>query len=286
LNTNNSNKVVFKKAIVAAAFSPRLHAVMNQAHYMLKLLGTWPVIVHVGEETHATRTRLEEEIDRTHFKKHPPICLVRSGQPADVLSQVAKEQNADLIVAGALTKEHGFKYYLGSVARNLARSAPCSVLLFSDPLVKPHPISRIHCAVAYDKEEELAVRISAELAFWSSAKDLYFTHSFKKPEWQDKKSSPSDPTEFKKAYQVEDKKLQEFLSKLDFIDKEYTARSLYEKNRSVTLSFTREVKADMLVVPGPKSQLGLWDRLFPHDIELALQNLPCSLLITKHPDRY
>lgn len=285
MDNNLSNNVVFKKAIVAAAFSPRLHAVMNEAHHFLKMLGVWPVIVHVGDENATTRNRLEEEVDRTNFKAHPPICLVMSGPPAEVLTQAAIEHNADLIVAGALKKERGFKYYLGSVARTLARNAPCSVLLFTDPQAKLSPIERIHCAIDYEQEDEYAVNIAAGISYWAKSKDLYFTHSFKKQEWQEKKQVQVAPGEIKETYKNEDNRLKEFLRRFDFYDKKYSTRTLYEKSRAVTLSFTREIQSDLLIVPGQKNRLGLWDRVFPHELELALQNLPCSLLITKKPNQ-
>ncbi len=277
------NEPVFKRAIVAAAFSPRLHAVMNEAHRLLKLLGTWPIIVHVGDESPSARSRLEEEIDRTEFKHHPPICLVRSGNPTDVLVEAAKEYQADLIVAGALGKEGVFKYYLGSVARSLARHAPCSVLLFTEPHVKPEPLDRIHCAVEYDEEARLAIKVAADIAFLGNAKDLYFTHSFKVPDGQDKKHMPDDTEVIKEIYRNADEQLTKYLQDFEFWGKSYQCRSLYEKNRAVTLSFAREIQASLFVVPGPSNRMGLWDRLFPHDLELALQDLPCSILITKNP---
>ena len=102
---NEYGEPVFKKAVVAAAFSPRLTAVLNESHRLLKLLGTWPIIIHVGEETPSERSKLEEAIDRSDFRDHPPICFVRNGHPADVLIDIAREYKADLIVAGALKKE-------------------------------------------------------------------------------------------------------------------------------------------------------------------------------------
>jgi nucleotide-binding universal stress UspA family protein len=285
LQNDISNKIVFKKAIVAAAFSPSLHAVMNEAHHLLKMLGVWPVIVHVGEDNASTRNRLEEEIDRTNFKNHPPIFLVRSGPPAEVLAQAAAEQNADLIVAGALKKERGFKYYMGSIARSLARNATCSVLLFTDPQTKPLPIDRIHCAVDYEQEDEYAINIAAGISHWAKTKDLYFTHSFKKQEWQEKKQVPNVPEEIKETYKNEDEQLKKFLKRFDFYDKEYFTRTLYDKNRAATLSFTREIQSDLLIVTGQKNRLGLWDRVFPQELELALQDLPCSILITKRPNQ-
>ncbi len=275
------NEPVFKRAIVAAAFSPRLHSVMNEAHRLLKLLGTWPIIVHVGDDSPSVRSRLEEEIDRTEFRHHPPICLVRSGNPVDVLVEAAKEYQADLIVAGALKREGVFKYYLGSVARSLARNAPCSVLLFTEPHIKPEPFERIHCAVEFDDEARLAIKVSADVAFLGNAKDLYFTHSFKIPDGQDKKHLPDDTEEIREIYRSADEQLKKYLQVFEFWGKSYHYRSLYEKNRAVTLAFAREIKANLFVVPGPSNRLSLWDKLFPHDLELALQDLPCSILITK-----
>ena len=48
------------------------------------------------------------------------------------LSSCKKEQ-IDLLVLGALQQENIFKYYVGSIAREVTRKAPCSILL----LIKP-----------------------------------------------------------------------------------------------------------------------------------------------------
>ena len=44
--------------------------------------------------------------------------------------------------------------------------------------------------------------------------------------------------------------------------------------------FSEDVKADLLIV-GDEGKLGFLDRLFPHDLEEILNNLPCNLLILK-----
>jgi nucleotide-binding universal stress UspA family protein len=270
-----------KRAVVAAAFSPRLSAVLNESHRILKLLGAAPVIVNVSDETPYNRVKLEEEIDRSNFKQHPPICFVRSGQPADVLIDAASEYKADLIVAGALKKEGLFKYYLGSVARNLARRSPCSVLLFTEPHAKPQPIKTIHCAVEYDKGSRSSIELAILIAYLAGTTNLFFTHSFRIGEWQEKKQSANDSDRIKKVYHSEDKKLKDYLAKFKFLGLSYQTRCLYERAKSVTLSFTREIAADLLIVPAPKNKLGILDRIFPRDLELALQDLPCSLLLTR-----
>ncbi len=272
---------VFKKAVVAAAFSPRLTAVLNEAHRILKLLGSWPIIVHVGDETPATRVRLEEAIERSNFAEHPPICIIRHGSPSDILIEVAEEYEADLIVAGALAKEGLFKYYLGSVARNVARQAPCSVLLFTEPQVKPQPINRIHCAVEYRSGSEKAARVAANLAYWINTRDLYYTHSFTASEMESKKLKENRTELIRRLYRQEDEKLKAYLEKLDLSDVSYRTRCLYDVSRATTINFTREIEADLFVLHGPTDRFSLWNRMFSQDLEMALQHLPCSLLLTR-----
>ncbi len=51
-------------------------------------------------------------------------------------------------------------------------------------------------------------------------------------------------------------------------------------------NFARKHDADLLVISSPDKDLGLLDRVFPYDLEYALLNLPCNLLIvhSKTPD--
>lgn len=272
---------VFAKAVVAAAFSPRITAVLNEAHRILKLLGTWPIIVHVGDESPTTRVRLEEAIDRSHFGEHPPVCIIQHGNPADVLIQVAVEHKADLIVAGALAKEGLFKYYLGSVARTIARQAPCSVLLFTEPQVKPQPLHKIHCAVEYREGAQSAVRVAAALAAYARTRYLYYTHSFTSEEIEEKRRVENRSELIRQFYQKEDEKLKSYIKGVGVEDVQYEARCLYDYARSTTLNFTREVQADLFIIHGPTDRFSLWNRMFGQDLELALQHLPCSVLLTR-----
>ena len=272
---------VFKKAVVAAAFSPRLTAVLNEAHRLLKMLGAWPIIVHVGEEKPTTRIRLEEAIDRSHFNDHPPICIVQDGAPADVLIDVANTYDADLIIAGALAKEGLFKYYLGSVARSIARYAPCSVLLFTEPQAKPRPIERVQCAIEYRKDSEKAAHVAANLATYLQSNTLYFTHSFASNELKEEKQQHRNADIVRRVYQKEDKKLNDFIKSIGIEDIPYVTRCLYDQSLSTTLDFTRETNIDLFIIPGPTDRFSLWNRIFPQNLELALQHLPCDLLLIR-----
>ncbi|MGZ5302975.1 MAG: hypothetical protein ACXWDO_02565, partial [Bacteroidia bacterium] len=47
------------------------------------------------------------------------------------------------------------------------------------------------------------------------------------------------------------------------------------------VQFANKIKADLLIDAFPDFRLGILDRIFPHDVEYALQNLPCKLLLIR-----
>ncbi|HPG38329.1 MAG TPA: universal stress protein [bacterium] len=281
IDNENRNETVFKRAVVAAAFSPRLSAVLNEACRLLTLMGAVPIIIHVGEDTPLVRSKLEEAIACSDFKDYPTEYYIRSGNPADVLINAAREFQVDLIIAGALKKEGLIKYYIGSVARNIARYAPCSVLLMTEPQVRPQPFYKIHCAVEYDQEAEFAVKVAVNISREVNTRDLYFTHTFQEPELAEKKVANGTIQQIKDIYKREDTRLKKFLARFDFRGMVYSTRCLFERSHSVTLDFTREIGADLFIVHGPSNPHSLWERIFPQHLELALQNLPCSILMTR-----
>jgi nucleotide-binding universal stress UspA family protein len=53
----------------------------------------------------------------------------REGDPADVIIQVANEQQADLIVVGSSGRTGIKRFLLGSVSSKVSHHAPCSVMI-------------------------------------------------------------------------------------------------------------------------------------------------------------
>jgi nucleotide-binding universal stress UspA family protein len=55
--------------------------------------------------------------------------LMREGDPADALCDVAEEEHADLIIVGNRGMAGAKRFILGSVPNNVSHHAPCSVLI-------------------------------------------------------------------------------------------------------------------------------------------------------------
>ena len=53
----------------------------------------------------------------------------REGDPADVILDVAEEQNADLVIVGNKGMAGAKRFLLGSVPNKVSHRAPCSVLI-------------------------------------------------------------------------------------------------------------------------------------------------------------
>jgi len=272
---------IFRRAVIAAAFSPRLTAVLNEAFHFISLTGAEAVVVHVGLEDESTQRQLVESLEKSFFKDKIPEFVIEGGNAADALLRSARKVEADLIIAGALAKEALFRYYLGSVARSLARHAACSVLLLTDPQERPKSFTNIHCAVEFHQGCEKAVQVAADLSWVLRSRHLYFTHSFVATEYGVKKSNESAAEEIRTLYGLADEKLRAFLQANHLSDADYEMRSLVETSQMTTMSFSRDVQADLFIIHGPTDRFSLWNRMFAQDLEMTLQHLPCSLLLTR-----
>jgi nucleotide-binding universal stress UspA family protein len=57
------------------------------------------------------------------------LTVIRRGDPAEVLTNVAREHEADLLVVGRRGRDFAARVLLGSVASRLVADAPCDVLV-------------------------------------------------------------------------------------------------------------------------------------------------------------
>ncbi|MBN2001596.1 universal stress protein [candidate division KSB1 bacterium] len=270
---------VFRRVLVAVAFSPRMMAVLNEARKLLEKFETQSIIVNVGPDTDKRRELLKKALKASRLDGVAQNVIIQGGHPADVIVKNAVENEADLIIAGALKSEGRFKYALGSVARTIARYAPCSVLLLTEPQVEPENIDTIHCVVEYEPHASSAVQAAAFLSRVCDINNLYFTHSFQMP----KPVGTNQALKLEQIvqqYALQDDQLKTYLNGFDFWGKSYIPRCLHEKSRNTTLNFSREVQADLIIIPAPHQKKSFWNRLFNPESDI-MASLPCAMLLAK-----
>jgi nucleotide-binding universal stress UspA family protein len=73
-------------------------------------------------------TRLLAEAEQ-HVQPVRCLTVARRGDPAEVLTDIAREHTADLLVVGRRGRDFAARVLLGSVASRLVADAPCDVLV-------------------------------------------------------------------------------------------------------------------------------------------------------------
>jgi nucleotide-binding universal stress UspA family protein len=83
-------------------------------------------LVHLGDVADQLLMRAAAEVDGDDIKVE---TASRDGDPAEVLSDIATEENADMIIVGDRGLTGVSRFLLGSVSQKLSHHAPCSVLI-------------------------------------------------------------------------------------------------------------------------------------------------------------
>ncbi|HTL33613.1 MAG TPA: universal stress protein [Kofleriaceae bacterium] len=143
-----SDQALERAAAIAQLNGAALILVHAQADDAAIPDATNEVVKQLGEVSAAVRAeearRLATKLDDLQARGIQASLVGRAGSPGDVVSEVAKEHSAELIVVGTHGHTGIQRFLLGSAATAILRTAPCDVLVtrgtstaaaFSRPLV-------------------------------------------------------------------------------------------------------------------------------------------------------
>jgi nucleotide-binding universal stress UspA family protein len=191
----------------------------------------------------------------------------------------------DLLMAGALEKERALRYYLGSVAHNLVREAPCSLLLLTDPSPEPAPFRRV--VVVTDYSESAAVAFAKALRF-AAAEEAEVVHVVRVLSEYGEAMLFSEGVRRERAqhYQARSKAeeealLADFVAAAGLSGVPVEAHLVEGRTGLVVARFVRDRGADLLVMPSSNRQSHFFERLFPSDMEWVLREIPCTLWVAR-----
>lgn len=263
--------------VAGVAFSPHAQLIAATASRFSDLLGARTVFVHVGEEAEETRTRLAEVLPAAAVQSDCEL-LLRTGNPEDVLLAIAEEQQATLMVTGALEEEGMFQRIFGSVARRIARKAGCPVLLI--PL-NVHHVPRLENVVLGVRfDEDLAPMLSYTLRLLRAAGE-HRLHIVQETDYADRLAARYiDQREREEFDSEQHRALVDYLSVYDLTDFEVEVQVLDESAEGIAIvEYARSIGADLVITQAPSRALTFWDRVFTHPAESALTSLPCGMLL-------
>lgn len=277
----------YNTVLVGVAFSPNLQANVFEALRMSALFDASLVMVHVGEKTRSKEAKLQKIIADFPGSTPEYTVLWKAGHPAEVLLRACEYEKADILILGALKREGLLKYYIGSVARKLTRKCHCDVLLLIKPSVERMPCSyAVVNGLAHEKTEKAIARAFYVLDSLGATR---LTVVEEIPE-DDVAIKVDDDRGLRKSTIVkerikmrEDSRVKKILMHIpDKLKRtiNYDVQHIFGRRGYSIGHFARVKRADLLVMNAP-SKLTLLDRLFPHDLEYILSDLPTDVLIVR-----
>ncbi|MGH2828948.1 MAG: universal stress protein [Actinomycetota bacterium] len=118
---------MYKKILIATDGSPTAGKAVATGASLAKSVGAGLLLLHVGEPADG-KTVLEDASGRAAGVKGLQTKSV-SGDPADMICDVAESEGADLIVVGNKGMTGAKRFLLGSVPNQVSHHAPCNVLI-------------------------------------------------------------------------------------------------------------------------------------------------------------
>lgn len=267
----------------AIAFSPRIEEILCEVKRLAQVFSSKVILMHVGDRTKDKEDRLGKLLEKNNYSEIDYKVIWESGDPVDTILRLSKENVVDLLVAGALEKENILKYYIGSISREICRRAKCSVLMLTEPSLLPQPFKKIIVNGVESPKTIHTVQTALYVARHENSEEVtivkerhHIAHAMtiaddvSKPELQKLETEMAEE---------EARKIDEILHNIDHAGLTVKAKMLSGKPGFAISKYAATTAADLLVINSPDNTMTILDRVFTHDIEFVLAELPCNLLI-------
>lgn len=273
---------IYRHVGIAVAFSPRMQALLAEAAHVLSHFNQKVSLVHAGRRTPEKEARIRKAAQEAGLSKDVEIYWM-SGSAEDALLQAIKEHNLDLMIAGVLRRESAFRYFLGSVARDLVRHAPCSLLLFTEPQEQPRPMRRIVVVTDYSESSLIALTKTLRFAEKEDAERVFVVrvHSTYGEAMVLAEGVRRERAQEYRVHNREKELLQDFVDAAGHTSVEVEPVYIEGHTGLATATFARDHEADLLVMPSVSHYSHFFERLFPTDMEWVLREIPCNLWVAR-----
>jgi nucleotide-binding universal stress UspA family protein len=273
----------FETIAVAVSFSPQCKYVLSGAKQLADTLGATLILIHVGEKTSDNENILDALMQEVGINVSTTRVIWMEGDPVDTILKLCKLNIVDLLVLGAIEKENFIKFYLGSVARNISRKAKCSVLLLVKQGDQPQRLKKIIVNGVENPKTLHTINTAIYLAKHLNVKEVMIVNEVHVPglamAMADDSTAPEAKEIKKNMTEESEESLHSMINQCDTGDIQITDKLIKGKPGYAISKYAKDKKADLLVINSPDTNLNVFDRIFTHDIEFILAELPCNVLI-------
>ena len=275
---------MYQKIALAIAFSPRMEALIAETKKLVDIFHSELILIHVGIQSPTLELKLAEILEARGMDLSNTKVLWKEGKPAKTILRTCEEEKVDLLVMGALKKEGFLTYYIGSVARKVIRKATCSVLTLIDPKIETTLFSKVVINGTQLDETPFVIKKGLEFCHFQESEIVHILNEIRLYSLQmataGEGSEEDVTTTRRKLVHEEIKYVQQILDGLDQSGLKINIKVTAGKWAVELSRFAQSIEADVLIMGDTKVHT-LFDRLFPHDLEEILMELPCNLLIVK-----
>lgn len=277
----------FKRILFGFAFSPSLRANVLESTRIAHFFGAKLILIHVGDRTDTKMAALQELLDENAYPKLHIEVQWKNGKPYNVIKEACVESKIDLLILGAQQHENMFQFYVGSIARKLTRKVCCSVLLMIKPAVIRVPCKQVVVNGLDAPDTPTAITDAFYVAHALGAQQVTVVEEIRQRELkvivEDDRSLKRVNIMKERLKHREESRVRKIIAHLpEYLTKNVTVKiqSIFGKSGYSIGHYAEVVRADLLVMNAP-TRSGISDRIFPHDIEYILSDLPTDLLIIR-----
>ncbi|RZP10349.1 MAG: universal stress protein [Flavobacteriales bacterium] len=282
-------KTLFKKILVGFAFSPNLKANIFTSLRLADSLKAEIFFIHVGKKTSVKKKTFEEILEDSPVQPKLIKVLWEEGGPIPTILKMCKKNKIDLLLLGAVQRENVLKFYVGSIAREITRKAPCSVLLLIKPSVEEVPSKHVVVNAINEPNTEKTIRAAFEFSSLMGIPNVTLVGEISQSKVNvtaDDDESLKKVTEIKEGIENEEKnRYDEILLNIpDGLkeNKKIHSQSIFGARGYSIGHYARVVRADLLVLNSEMKRSSFISRIFPKDMEHILSELPTDVLIIKN----
>jgi nucleotide-binding universal stress UspA family protein len=275
--------VTFKRIATAMGFSPMAKANLAEVHRIAKRCEAQMYVFHIGEWNDRCETTYTGFLSELGIPNSDVVLVCKQGDPKEELRSLCQENNIDLLALGALVRENMFKVFTVSIARDVCRKAKVSLLLLTHSRLEGMPCERI-VVNGLDHPKTLdTIRTSLWLGSKLGSKELFVVDelsekSLIKPD--DDKSQLNSTRKRKQIEREQHSRIEGLLQNCQVpVNLEIKEQHVFGKRGYTIAHYAKAKRADLLVVNSPDTKLRFLDRIFKHDLEYILADLPSDVLI-------
>ena len=280
-------EIPFKTIAIGAAFSPNLKPNIYEAARLSLIFGSKLILIHVGEKSSEKIKKIEAVLEPFINEGLSFEIVFKVGDPVDVILSITKELKVDLLILGALQRENFLRYYVGSIARKITRQAKCCLLLLIKPSVERVPCEHVVVNGLKDPKTKEAINYAFYVSQKLGANKITIVEEISQHEVavnvEDDKSLRRSTIIKERIRLREDTRVKQLIKNVPDVYKQginIKTQPIFGKRGYSIGHYAQIVRADLLVMNAP-GKMKFWDRLFPHDIEHILTELPTDVLIVQ-----